>query len=392
MKKFLIFIPFLLFAEILSPLQKTLLDKDLNKAIVSGDKLKNSWINPITLQYKYNQSNQAFDNITKTNSFLININQPIFKSGAIYSSIKYAKFLKEENIEKINLQKATLIKQAYEILFNIKKTEIAIKKQKLLIENAKIDIKRKKEQFLNGLTDSSFLDNAIINKNNLELALNDLESQKQTLISNFKNLSDLSYKKAKLPKFSLIPKNEYLKNLNIKIAKKDINVKKALKYMNIGNSLISVNFIANYNDINNKYNNQTSIYKNNSDSFYNIGLSISVPLDINVFKTIEESKIDYLKSISNYKNEVLKATNEYNSKIIEIQNIDKKIAIYNHSIKLYNSLIKTTKDNIKAGINTILDLENLNNSLKISILNKKSLFIEKQIKLLELYYLTKGFK
>ena len=61
-------IPFILFADILSPLQKTLLDKDVNKTIVSGDKLKNSWINPITLQYTYNKSNQT-PTIQKTNSF-----------------------------------------------------------------------------------------------------------------------------------------------------------------------------------------------------------------------------------------------------------------------------------------------------------------------------------
>jgi len=391
MKKFLIFIPFLLFAEILSPLQKTLLDKDLNKAIVSGDKLKNSWVNPITVQYKYNKTNQPFNNIKKTNQFMISVNQPIFKSGAIVASIKYAKYLKDENIKKTKLQKATLIKQAYEILFNIKKTELAIKKQKLLIENAKIDIKRKKEQFLNGLSDSSFLDNAIINKNNLELVLNDLETKKQNLINSFKNLSDLDYKNVELPKFKLISKDEYLNNFNIQIAKKDIEVKKALKYMNIGNSLVSINLIANYNDINNKYNNQTEIYKNNSDSFYNIGLSITLPLDVNMFKTIQEAKIDYLKSALNYKNEVLKASNEYNSKIKSITNIDNKIKIYNSTIKSYQSLIHITKDNVKAGINTILDFQNLENSLNIAKLSKQSLEIDKEIEILNLYYLQ-GFK
>ena len=390
MKKLLILIPFLLFGEILSPLQKALLDKDLNKAIVSGDKLKDSWINPITMQYKYNQTNQP-NTLKKTNQFFIGINQPIFKSGAIFASIKYAKFLKDENIEKTKLQKATLIKQAYEILFNIKKTEIAIKKQKLLIENAKIDIKRKKEQFLSGIIDSSFLDNAIINKNNLELALNELELQKENLINNFKNLSDLDYKKVELPKFELISKEKYLNNLNIKIAKKDIEVKKALKYMNIGNSLLSVDFIANWNYIDTKYNNSSPIYQNDKDNFYNIGFSITIPLNINTLKTIQEAKIDYLKSTLKYKDEILKATNDYDTKIKTIQNLDKKITIYNSTIKMYNSLIETTKDNIKAGVNTILDLQNLENSLKIAKLNKKNIEFDKQIEILNLYYKVKGF-
>ena len=390
MKKILIFIPFILFANVLSPLEEKLLDKDTQKAVVSGNKLKNSWINPITLQYKYNQTNQT-PTLQKSNSFIISINQPIFKSGAIFESIKYANALKQENILQVKLKKAQLIKQAYEILFNIKKVQIAIQKQKYLLKNADLDIKRKKEQFLSGVIDSSFLDNAIINKNNLLLALEDLKNQKYTLIQNFKTLSDIDYKKVKLPKFRLISKEEYLQNINIKIAKKDIDVKKSLKYMNIGNSLLSINLIANYNDITTKYNEQSTLYSNSSDSFYNIGFSITMPLDINVFKTIQESKIDYLKSVLNYQQQLKQANSEYNSKIKELQIIDKKIKIYNNSIKMYKSLIKSTKDNIKAGVNTILDLENLENSLNIAKLNKQNLIIEKDLKLLELYYL-RGFK
>ena len=391
MKKLLIFIPFFLFANVLSPLQQELLKSDENKAIVSGDKLKNSWINPITLQYKYNQTNQT-PTIQKTNSFFIGINQPIFKSGAIYNSLKYATFLKEENLQKAKLQKRILIKQAYEILYNIKNIDIAIQKQKLLIDNANIDIERKKEQFLSGVSDSSFLDNAIINKNNLELALKDLILQKQTLISNFKNLSNLDYKKIELPILSLISKQEYLKNLNIKIAKKEMNVKKALKYMNIGNSLVSVNFIANWNYLDMKYNNPTPIYQNDKDNFYNVGFSITLPLNINTLKTIQESKIDYLKSVFKYKDSLVKASNEYQIEIDKIKNIDNKINIYKNSIKVYNSLIKTTKDNIKAGVNTILDLQNLENSLQINKLNSEELKIKKQLELLELFYLVKDIK
>ena len=97
-------IPFLLSAKILSPLQESLLDNDTQKAVISGDKLKDSWINPITLQYKYNRSTQT-DEIQTTNQFSISINQPIFKSGAIWASIKYAKYLKLQNLQKTKLQK-----------------------------------------------------------------------------------------------------------------------------------------------------------------------------------------------------------------------------------------------------------------------------------------------
>jgi len=380
-------IPFLLSAKILSPLQESLLNNDTQKAVISGDKLKDSWINPINLQYKYNRSTQT-DEIQTTNQFSISINQPIFKSGAIWASIKYAKYLKLQNLQKTKLQKRTLIKQAYELLFNIHKLDISIQKQKLLIDNAIIDIQRKKEQFLSGVIDSSFLDNAIINKNNLELALKELISNKDELINNFKTLSNLDYKKVKLPHFKLISKDKYLNNLNIQIAKKEIKVKKALKYMNIGNSLLSVNFIANYNHIKTQYDKETPIYQNNINNFYNVGFSITIPLNVNTLKTIQESKIDYLKSTLNYKNTLLKEISNYKTIISKIKTIDNKIKVYKNTIDTYNSLIKNTKDNIKAGINTILDLRTLINSQKIQNLNIKSLDIEKEIELLNLYYLV----
>ena len=392
MKKLLILLPFLANAQILSPVQQKLLDKDLSSAIVSGDKLKDSWINPINLQYRYNRSNQT-DPITQTtNQFSISINQPIFKSGAILASIKYAKFLKDENIEKIELQKREIIKQVYEILFNIHKIDIAIKKQKLLIQNGKIDIDRKKEQFLSGVVDSSFLDNAMLNKNNLELVLQDLISQKKELINNLKTFSDLDYKTIKLPDLKLISKEEYLKNINIKIAQKDIKVKKTLKYMNIGDNLVSVNLVANYNYLKTGYSQQTPIYKDNDNNFYNIGFTITLPLNINSFKNVEEAKINYLKSILNYKNIVINETQKYKSKISKIESIDNKIKVYQNSLKTYISLIQNTKDNIKAGINTILDLETLQNSKNINELNIENLKIDKNIELLNLYYLVREVK
>ena len=65
----------------------------------------------------------------------------------------------------ITLQKKTMIKDAVSLLFQIKKQDFKIKKQTLLIKNSVIDVERKKEQVLNGLTDTSYLDNAIFDSN-----------------------------------------------------------------------------------------------------------------------------------------------------------------------------------------------------------------------------------
>ena len=236
------------------------------------------------------------------------------------------------------------------------------------------------------------MDNAILNKNNLEVALEDLVFKKKELIDNFKTLSDLDYKSVVLPHLELISKNKYLTNLNLKIAKQNIKVKKALKGMNLGNSLVSVNFLANYTNIDTKYSKQTLLYQNDINNFYNIGFSVTIPLDVNTPKTIQESKIDYLKSVLEYRDKVSQSISQYDTQIANIKAIDKKIDIYKNSIATYNSLIEATKNNIKAGTSTDLDLETLQNSKQINQLNIESLQIDKQSVLLELYYLVGPLK
>jgi len=388
MRRVFLLFPLLLNAGVLSSLQEELIQKDTDRAVVSGKKLKDSWINPITLQYKYNRSTQTEPVTQTTNQFIISINQPIFKSGAIWASIKYAKFLTDENLAKVELKKRELIKQAYETIFQIKKVELAIEKQQLLIRNAEIDIKRKREQFLSGVIDSSFLDNAILNKNSLEISLNDLLFQKEELINSFQKLSDLDYNSVKLPQLRLISQNEYLDNLNVKIAKREIDVKHYLKKMNIGNSLVSIDLVGSYNYLKSEYSNQTPIYKDNSKNFYNIGFFVTIPFNINSIKTIEESKIDYLKAVLNYREKIKEEKLEYKKRVDKIKKIDEKIKLYQKSVMTYNSLIETTKENIKAGVNTTLDLETLINSKKIQELNLETLKLEKQIELLNFYYLV----
>ena len=52
--------------------------------------LKKDWLNPI----RYNLNNEYKDNIKTLKSSLI-ISQPIFKSGGIYTAIKYANSVKQ---------------------------------------------------------------------------------------------------------------------------------------------------------------------------------------------------------------------------------------------------------------------------------------------------------
>lgn len=115
------------------------------KVIEDSAKLQKDWINPITITYS-----KIDGEITDTEKTVISVNQPIFKSGGIYSAILYAKANKIYSNLDINLQRKEMIRKAYNLLFNIHKTNLEIKKSELILKNAQIDIVRKKEQVLNG--------------------------------------------------------------------------------------------------------------------------------------------------------------------------------------------------------------------------------------------------
>ena len=390
MKKILFFMPIFLFGfdNILSHTQNSLFEYDQEKNKDEMFKLKNSWINPINLSYSYSKTNQ-FASDKKTNVASISINQPIFKSGAIYSSIKYAKFLDIYNQMNIEKSKKIAIKNAYEILFNIKKIDITIKKQRLLIENEDIDINRKKEQFLSGVIDSSLLNNAIISKNSLLQSQEDLMEQKKSLILDFKNLSDLDYKSVSLPTFKLISKNEYVNNnQDLKLAKENAKVQRYEKNSVIGNNLVTISLNGSYNTVKESYSPQTLMLQNNRFNYYKVGFTISIPIGVNSIKNVQSAKVSYLKSKLSILDEKNKLEHKYQTFVLKIRNLDKKIKILKENNSLYESLIDSTKDNIKAGINTILDLKELQNTEKINNLTIESYKIDKNIELLNLYYLS----
>jgi len=78
-------------------------------------------------------------------------------------------------------------------LQNISVFHLKIKKAELSIDNAKIDIERKKEQFDSGLLDSSFLDSAILNKTKLSHQLLNLKSLRFTTLQSFKNSNSVPF-------------------------------------------------------------------------------------------------------------------------------------------------------------------------------------------------------
>jgi len=389
MKKTLFFIPFFLYASILSDLKEKQLNLEYQKNEFGAKELKNSWINPLLIQFQISQNNSFEDTTQKISSFIISVNQPVFKSGAIYYSIKYANHLKKYNEYQLKIQKNELIKTALDLVYDYKINKINQEIVLLNIKNAKIDVKKKKEEFINGTTDSTFLNQAIINLNNIRLNYEDLLLNQKQIVYSFKNLSDLDIKNIKLPKFKVIEKNEFI-NTNLKLisSKIDKNIKYDLYKMNIGNELLTISLNLSYNWQKIKYSNPSVIYRNDEKSFYNAGITFSLPIDINFKNKIEKTKLDYLKSQYKLLDVKRELNNSYQMIISQIKTLQRKKKIYKENELAYKELIDSTIESIKAGDKTKLDLEILKNSYEIMKLNQKLVDIQIQKLLLNLYYLS----
>ena len=361
--------------DVLSQNKQDNLNFSYNKAIEDSNKLKKDWINPITYKFIYNDG----ENYDTQKSF-ISISQPIFKSGGIYYAIKYANSMEKYSTTSIDIQKKELIKQTINLLFQIKKIDISINKQELLIENAKLDIERKKEQVLNGILDTSFLDNAIIESNIKQNSFIDLEYQRVTLINNLANLSNKKYTEHQLPTLILTNSEEFInKNIYIKKAKEEIDTSYWMKNMITSNYLPTINFTADHtiyheDDGNPQYQDTT-----------NVGFNITIPLDIKYSYNIASYKIAYLQKRTALKDKKQEELSVFKNSIAKIDSLDKKIIIAKKDVELYDSLLMQMIEQQTVGMKTQSDVDTMVNSKNIKTLDIKSLDIDKQIELLEIY-------
>ncbi len=364
-------------SEILSPTQTKIYKLSKEKIKEDSSKLSKDWINPIMYQYSYKKSDKVIqgNEIGVSKNSMLSINQPIFRSGGIYYAIKYASSLEKSSNLSLDIQKKQLIAQALNTVLNIKKLDLQISQQQNLLQNANIDLKIKKESIFNGLLDISFLNNALLIKNKNELALLNLQFNKDNLINNLKNISHLPYDEIKLPKLKLLTKEEFqINNLNLQKNSYDINNKDYLsgitnaKYLPV----VSLNYNKTLNHITNK---DVDVY----------GFDVSIPIDFKGFADSSSSKIAYLKAKEELKLTKYKEMTFLNTKLLLIKNIDKKVALTLQNIKAYNILLKQTREYLSAGLKTKNDVQVLKNSRNNEKLNIDIFDIEKQSELLQLY-------
>ncbi len=362
---------------------------DYEKNDAESSKLRDSWIAPLQINYSYSKSNPFNVEQTSQNA-AIKMNQPIFQSGGIYYGIKFANASKSYTKYSIDVSKRKMIKDTIAILMQIKQTQLKEEKQKLQIKNAQINLEKKKEEYFSGQLDSGFLDDAIIQKNVAVSALYDIQTAKEKLISSFRALSDLDYKKVNLPHLELINNEEFLKhNIVLQMNEAQTQKNRYNKNVTIAKYLPKVSFTAGYNwklTTDQAFQVGSTVVSNSNElDYYDYGISASIPLDINIFRDIESSRVDYYKAEIVQKDKQRELNSLYEQVIHNIENFDKKIALGNENIDLYAKLLEDTKELYSVGYKTEYDVKILENSLQIQSLDTKIYEIDKQLELLSLY-------
>jgi outer membrane protein TolC len=369
--------------KILSTNKSMIFDYQMQSNELESDKLSKSWINPVTLSYNKNFNTQFTTGTTITANYSVSIDQPIFKSGGIYYAIRYSQALREGNREEIRLQKRIMITDAVTILFNIHKNRLQQRKLKYKIKNDKIDILQKRESYDAGLLDSSFLDQALLQKSQDETSLLELEMALQTLKQQFALLSDHEPDTLKLPTLKLVSKAEYKgANLELKRDRQRAREQEYNQKMTWAKYLPTVSLSGRYTDgdLNPLYANPTL-----KEKYYTYGISVSMPIDINTFDDIESSKVAKLQAAVEVIEREKSVDQEYDWIFSNLTILDKKITLARKDVNVYRNLYKLTKDLADAGEKTKYDAQVMQNTLQIRKLDGQIYHLDKQIELLKLY-------
>jgi len=343
------------------------------------DKLHDSWISPLTISYQESWSTQPLSGTDSSSAFSIGIDQPIFKSGGIYYAIKYAEALRQANSQDIAIQKRALIAQAIDILYSLKKLKLQREKLRYMIQNDLIDIRRKQENYDAGVLDSSFLDQAILKRNQDESALLDLELNIATLKNSFAKLSRKNPDRLKTPHLKMLSLKHY-KSANMDLAAKRLRImeKRYSSKMVWASYLPTVSVNARYTDTDREV-------PGMDDSYTTYGFTISMPLSINSARDVESSRVSYMQAVTEMQDSRRSIALEYDLVRKNLQILDRKIALAKKDESLYRRLYNHTKEMVKAGEKTKQDATTMYNSLRIKTLDRKIYAIEKQQQLLKLY-------
>jgi len=359
---------------LLSPTKQKILKLKKQEANEQYITNKYSWLSNFMITANHTKNGQNNDeNIPTitTDVYGISLNQDIFRFGGIYSALKAADAAQESSLLNIDISNKQDLTSLFHNLIDLKVTDIKLKQNKLNIDNLLIEIRHKKSQYIQGQTDISDLNDAIINKNSSVETQKTLELQRLNDIFEIRKLTTYNYRKIIIPNFRIVTKSAFLKNsLDIAYAKSEVRSNEYSYKVKLSSYFPTISVNANYN----------------KEDKYSYGMSLSLPLKFTEFNDIEDSKVKYLISQEELNDKKTTLDYTYASTKETIKNYKQKIYLARKDIALYNSLIRIGGKEEQGGYSTKDDIRTLYNSRKMRRLDIKAYKLDIKEQILNLYF------
>jgi hypothetical protein len=374
----LIFVNSLYSNEILNDTYNSILKKQKQKGDIESDYTKDSWINPLYIESSITKT-KIIEDISqiKSKKISINIEQEIYKSGAIWDTIAKGKNEKVLNGLHYIQERKLLLSTIYEYVIKLKKIDLYLDKLSFLILNKNMEIDKRQNLYLNGLLDINNLDESIIELSDLKNEVQDLNIEKIIILKEFKNLSNKKYQGIKLNILNSTSLEQYMNN-NTSVKLKELNLKSAL----LDNKIINSKFLP-----------KLSIYgsygyketQDIDDDYYSYGLKLTLPFDYNSNKQKNIGKL----SSSITKTQLYK-TKDYEKEFYQytlnhLKFLDEKINNSNEILSKYNSIYKTIKEMYQNDLQSKEDVLTMKNRLKSIDIDINILRLDKKLVLNKIF-------
>ena len=385
MKKYSLFVlfclPWLLSSSLFAYDESILKASKLNSLASSQKIIGKSYSNSLysllakpAIVYQMDTTN-AGDNTVSKDTLSLRLEQDIFKSGGHFYALQKASLQEKLDLSKLAQQKRSLVFGAYQIIVGLKKLDLSLEKQKLLLENKKINVKTLQDKYNQGLVGSLVLESALIERNTLENALFSLQTTKDDLLFSLKKLSDKDYSKIALWDLKPVEQATFLaSNYAIQIAKLDYDYKNSFAKSTTTGFLPKVTAYYNYNsDLTNE---QTS------DSY---GVRATFVLNTNALPAIQIAKIASVQTLDALQDTKADEANFYAQVQSDLRNTQERIANMQKNISFYDTLVKSTTEQYKQKLRTKNDVTVIQNTKKSAQKDLEVFKLDKHLKLAKLY-------
>ena len=188
-----------------------------------------------------------------------------------------------------------------------------------------------------------------------------------------------------LPNFGMIEESRYFETqLELQRDSMRVEEKKHNQQMILAKYLPEISVTGRYTneDLNPLFASPNASIK---QSYFNYGFKVTLPLNINSFNDVQNSKIEYLNAKITLEEQQKKVLNSFKLAQKRLEIIDKKIALSQEDAGHYASMLATAQDLEKIGDRTSLDTQIVSNSVQVRELDQEIYKVDAQLELLGLY-------